>query len=125
MGDSFDVDVQLSEVDPEDYDAVVLPGGTVNADQLRVVPDALNFVESIYNSDKVVAAICHAPWVLVSLGLVEGKTITSYPTLKDDIQNAGGKWIDQDVAVDGHIITSRNPDDIPAFASAINAALAE
>jgi protease I len=89
------------------------------------VPDALNFVESIYNSDKVVAAICHAPWILVSLGLVEGKTITSYPTLKDDIQNAGGKWIDQDVAIDGHIITSRNPDDIPAFASAINVALAE
>ncbi len=123
MGDTFDVDVQLADADPEEYDAVVLPGGTVNADQLRIVPDALNFVESIYNNDKVVAAICHAPWVLVSLGLVEGKTITSYPTLKDDIQNAGGKWIDQDVAVDGHMITSRNPDDIPAFSSAIVSAL--
>ncbi len=123
MGDTFDVDVQLSDADPEDYDAVVLPGGTVNADQLRVNADALNFVESVYNSDKVVAAICHAPWVLVSLGLVEGKTLTSYPTLKDDIQNAGGKWIDQDVATDGSIITSRNPDDIPAFAAAINAQL--
>ena len=123
MGDTFDVDVRLSEAEPEDYDAVVLPGGTVNADQLRVVPDALNFVESIYNSDKVVAAICHAPWVLVSLGMVEGKTLTSYPTLKDDIQNAGGRWIDQDVATDGHIITSRNPDDIPAFSHAIIDAL--
>ena len=123
MGDTFDVDVQLSEAEPEEYDAVVLPGGVVNADNLRTVPDALNFVESIYNSDKVVAAICHAPWVLVSLGLVEGKTITSYPTLKDDIQNAGGRWINQDVALDGMIITSRNPDDIPAFSQAIVRAL--
>ncbi len=120
MGDTFDVDKQLSDVMPEDYDAVVLPGGAVNADQLRVVPDALNFVESMYNSDKVVAAICHAPWVFVSLGIVEGRTLTSYPTLKDDIQNAGGIWIDQDVAIDGHVITSRNPDDIPAFVEAIN-----
>ena len=123
MGDTFDVDAQLSDVLPEDYDAVVLPGGTVNADQLRIVPDALNFVESMYNSDKVVAAICHAPWVLVSLGIVEGKTMTSYPTLKDDIQNAGGRWINQEVVVDGHIITSRNPDDIPAFSQAIIDAL--
>lgn len=123
MGDTFDVDVALSEAEPEDYDAVVLPGGTINADQLRIVPDALNFVESMYNSDKVVAAICHAPWVLVSLGIVEGKTITSYPTLKDDIQNAGGVWINQDVASDGHLITSRNPDDIPAFSHAIIEAL--
>jgi protease I len=123
MGDTFDVDVQLNEVMPEDYDAVVLPGGTINADQLRVVPDALNFVESMYNSDKVVAAICHAPWVLVSLDVVEGKTLTSFPTLKDDIQNAGGVWIDQEVVIDGHMITSRNPDDIPAFSQAIIDAL--
>ena len=121
MGDSFDVDLQLTEVEPEEYDAVVLPGGAINADQLRVVPDALNFVESMYNNGKVVAAICHAPWVLVSLGIVEGKTITSYPTIKDDIQNAGGRWIDQDVAVDGVLITSRNPDDIPVFVEAITA----
>lgn len=123
MGDTFDVDKQLSDVMPEDYNAVVLPGGVVNADQLRVVPDALNFVESMYNSDKVVATICHAPWVLVSLGIIEGKTLTSYPTLKDDIQNAGGVWINQEVVVDGHIITSRNPDDIPAFSQAIIDAL--
>lgn len=123
MGDTFDVDEQLSEVLPEDYDAVVLPGGVVNADNLRTVPDALNFVESMYNSDKVVAAICHAPWMLVSLGVIEGRTLTSYPTLKDDIQNAGGIWISQDAVVDGSIITSRNPDDIPAFVEAINAAL--
>lgn len=123
MGDTFDVDVRMSDAEPEDYDAVVLPGGVVNADHLRTVPDALNFVESMYNSDKVVAAICHAPWVLVSLGIVEGKTITSYPTLKDDIQNAGGIWINQDVATDGHMITSRNPDDIPAFSQAIANAL--
>lgn len=125
MGDTFDVDRQLSEIEPEDYDAVVLPGGTVNADQLRVMPDALNFVESMYNSGKPVAAICHAPWVLVSLDIIEGKTLTSYPTLKDDMQNAGAIWIDQDVAQDGNIITSRNPDDIPAFVEAINEALQE
>jgi protease I len=123
MGDSFDVDIQLHDAVPEEYDAVVLPGGVVNADQLRTVPDALNFVESMYNSGKPVAAICHAPWMLVSLGIVEGKTLTSYPTLKDDIQNAGGTWIDQDVAQDGVIITSRNPDDIPAFVEAISASL--
>jgi protease I len=123
MGDTFDVDLQLSEAEPENYDAVVLPGGAINADQLRVVPDALNFVESMYNSDKVVAAICHAPWVLVSLGIVEGKTLTSYPTLKDDIQNAGGIWTDQEVAIDGNVITSRNPDDISAFSRAIVDAL--
>ncbi|MET0979811.1 MAG: type 1 glutamine amidotransferase domain-containing protein [Candidatus Saccharimonadales bacterium] len=123
LGDTFDVDKQLSDVEPEDYDAVVLPGGTINADQLRVVPDALNFVESMYNSGKTVAAICHAPWVLISLDIVEGKTLTSYPTLKDDMQNAGAIWIDQDVASDGGIITSRNPDDIPAFAEAIGASL--
>lgn len=125
MGDSFDVDKQLRDVDPEDYDAVVLPGGTINADQLRIVPDALNFVESMHNSAKPVAAICHAPWVLVSLGLVEGKTLTSYPTLKDDMQNAGAIWINQDVASDDGIITSRNPDDIPAFSQAIIDALQE
>jgi protease I len=123
MGDTFDVDKQLSDVEPEDYDAVVLPGGTMNADQLRVIPDALNFVESMYNSGKTVAAICHAPWVLISLDIVEGKTLTSYPTLKDDMQNAGAIWIDQDVASDGGIITSRNPDDIPAFVEAISASL--
>jgi protease I len=123
MGDTFDVDLQLSEAEPENYDAVVLPGGAINADHLRVVPDALNFVESMYNSDKVVAAICHAPWVLVSLGIVEGKTLTSYPTLKDDIQNAGGIWTDQEVAIDGNVITSRNPDDISAFSRAIVDAL--
>lgn len=123
MGDTFDVDVQLHDAVPEEYDAVVLPGGVVNSDRLRTIPDALNFVESMFNSGKTVAAICHAPWMLVSLGIVEGKTITSYPTLKDDIENAGGIWIDQDVAADGVIITSRNPDDIPAFVEAISTSL--
>lgn len=123
-GDSFTVDRTLSEAKPEEYDAVVLPGGVVNADHLRTVPEALNFVESIYNADKVVAAICHAPWVLVSLDIVEGKTLTSYFTLKDDIVHAGGNWVDQEVAQDGNIITSRNPDDIPAFARTIDELLA-
>lgn len=122
-GDTFDVDVQLADAVPEEYDAVVLPGGVVNSDQLRINLDALNFVESMYNSGKVVAAICHAPWMLVSLGIVEGKTITSYSTIKDDIQNAGGRWVDEDVAVDGVIITSQNPDDITAFVEAIRTQL--
>lgn len=125
MGDTFDVDVQLDEAVPDEYDAVILPGGVVNADHLRTVPDALNFVESMYNSGKLVAAICHAPWVLVSLDILQGKTITSYPTLKDDIQNAGGIWIDQDVVVEGQLITSRNPDDIPVFVEAITSYLTE
>lgn len=125
MGDTFDVDVQLDEALPDDYDAVVLPGGVVNADNLRTVPDALNFVESLYNRGKLVAAICHAPWVLVSLDILEGKTLTSYPTLKDDIRNAGGKWVDQDVVEEGALITSRNPDDIPVFVEAITSYLTE
>ena len=125
MGDTFDVDVQLHDALPDDYDAVVLPGGVINADNLRMIPDALNFVESVYNSGKLVAAICHAPWVLVSLDILEGKTLTSYPTLRDDIRNAGGIWVDQDVVAEGALITSRNPDDIPVFVEAINSHLAE
>ena len=125
MGDTFDVDVQLHDALPDDYDAVVLPGGVINADNLRLRPDALNFVESVYNIGKLVAAICHAPWVLVSLDILEGKTLTSYPTLQDDIRNAGGIWVDQDVVAEGALITSRNPDDIPVFVEAINSHLAE
>lgn len=124
MGDSFDVDRQLEDVRPDDYDAVVLPGGAFNADQLRIVTLALDFVEAMHNQDKPVAAICHAPWVLVSLGMVAGRTVTSYPTLRDDIQNASGNWVDQSVAQDGLIITSRNPDDIADFCKAIDDSLA-
>ena len=124
LGDSFPVDKTLDEVDPSEYDAVVLPGGTINGDQLRMDESARDFVNAMYNADKPVAAICHAPWVLVSAGLADGHTLTSYPTLQDDIRNAGGTWVDKEVAIDGNIITSRNPDDIPAFSRAIIDALA-
>lgn len=119
MGEAFSVDATVDEVEPDDYDAVVLPGGVINADNLRMDDIARNFVHEIYNANKPVAAICHAPWVLVSAGLIDGHTVTSYPTLQDDIRNAGGVWVDKEVAVDGTLITSRNPDDIPAFTRAL------
>lgn len=109
------VDRTLDEARPEDYDALVLPGGALNADALRVEPKAQQFAKQMDADGKVMAVICHAPWLLVSSGLVEGKTLTSYPTLRDDIENAGGKWVDQEVVVDGNWVTSRKPDDLPAF----------
>ncbi len=117
------VDVTIESLDPEQYDAVVLPGGVINADHLRLDGDAQSFVRSMAEMGKPVAAICHAPWLLVSSGLAEGRTLTSYPTLKDDIVNAGGAWVDMEVAVDDPFITSRTPDDVPAFVKAIATAL--
>ena len=109
------VDRLLQDVRPEEYDAVVLPGGVMNADLLRTNTEAQEFVRSIDRAGKVVAAICHAPWLLVSAGMTEGKTLTSYHTLRDDIENAGGSWVDEEVVVDGNWVTSRKPDDLPAF----------
>ncbi|HET8884205.1 MAG TPA: type 1 glutamine amidotransferase domain-containing protein [Candidatus Saccharimonadales bacterium] len=123
LGDVFTVDKTIDEVTTSDYSAVVLPGGVVNGDQLRIVESALDFIQAMYNDDKPIAAICHAPWVLISAGLADGHTMTSYKTLRDDIQNADGIWVDQEVVTDGNIITSRNPNDIPAFAHAIIDAL--
>lgn len=125
MGETFSVDKTLAEVEADDYDAVVLPGGAVNADQLRMVTSAKEFVLSIYNEHKPVAAICHAPWVLISAGIADGHTMTSYFTVQDDVRNAGGLWVDKEVVVDGNVITSRQPDDIPAFSQAIIEALQE
>lgn len=122
-GDTFMTDKALQDVSPDDYDGVVLPGGAVNADELRVIPEAQNFVTEMYNAGKPVAAICHAPWVLISAGIVEGHTLTSFPTIRDDIENAGGIWEDEEVSIDVNIITSRNPNDIPAFSEAIIDAL--
>lgn len=110
-----DVDQVLGDVKPEDYDAVVLPGGALNADYLRVMPKAQSFLTKIQDSGKPIAAICHAPWVLISAKLVQGRTLTSYHTIQDDIRNAGGNWVDQEVVVDNNWVTSRKPDDIPAF----------
>ncbi len=113
--DAFDVDLSFDDADPEDFDAVVLPGGVVNSDQIRIVPQAQQFVRSMQDAGKTIAVICHGAWLLVSAGLVQGRTLTSWPTLKDDINHAGGHWVDQQVAVDGNWISSRRPGDIPAF----------
>ena len=113
--DQFDIDLTFDEADPDDFDAVLLPGGAINADQIRAIPQAQQFVQRMQQEGKPIAAICHAPWLLVSAGLVKGRTLTSWPTLQDDIRNAGGNWIDQQVVVDANLVSSRKPADIPAF----------
>lgn len=114
-GISVPVDRVLAEVSADDYDALHLPGGGNNADALRVVQSAQRFVQAFDSLGKPMAAICHAPWLLVSAGLVKGKTLTSYHTIQDDIRNAGGNWVDQEVVESGNLITSRCPDDLPAY----------
>ena len=121
--DTFTADLFLSEANAEDYAAVVLPGGTVNADTIRVDKAAQDFVKSFYDNNKIVAAICHAPWLLINSGLVKGKSLTAYHTLQTDIENACGTFVDKQVQQEGNLITSRNPDDIEAFATAIDQAL--
>lgn len=113
--DLFDVDLTFDEADPKDFDGVLLPGGVFNADQIRIIPEAQRIVQGIHNDGKPIAVICHAPWLLVSAGLVKGKTLTSWPSLRDDIRNAGATWVDKEVVVDGTWVCSRKPDDIPAF----------
>lgn len=119
LGDAFKADELLENIDPEEYDALVLPGGVANADTLRMDNDARSWATRFIDQGKVVAAICHAPWLLVSADLVEGRRLTSYYTLQDDIRNAGGEWIDQPVVIDGNLITSRKPDDLDDFVEAI------
>lgn len=124
-GDTFAADATTDELSEGDYDAVVLPGGAVNADHLRMDSGVADFVRDMYDAGKPVAAICHAPWVLISAGIAqEGKKLTSYFTIQDDLRNAGANWEDSEVVVDGNLITSRKPDDIPAFNKAIIEALA-
>jgi protease I len=113
--DTFDVDLTVAEANAGDYDALVLPGGVANPDNLRTEPDAVEFVRSFFEAGKPVAAICHAPWTLVEAGVVEGRTLTSWPSLQTDIRNAGGTWVDEEVHVDSGLVTSRNPDDLDAF----------
>lgn len=120
---SVPIDGLLSDLDPDWADAVVVPGGTVNADQLRTDADAQRIVESALAAGTPVAAICHAPWLLVSAGVVKGRRLTSYPSLADDVRNAGGEWVDETVVIDRNLITSRNPDDLPAFVDAVATAL--
>ena len=109
------VDRAIGDVSAEEFDAVHLPGGTVNADSLRLVPEVQAFLRAMQDAGKPLVAICHAPWELVSAGLVRGRTLTSYHTIQDDIRNAGGTWVDREVVEDGNWVTSRQPDDLPAF----------
>lgn len=118
-GETVNVDKELSQADVHDYDALVLPGGVMNPDHLRMDPKAVDFVGQFVKSGKPVAAICHGPWMLIETGALRGKTITSWPSLKTDLKNAGANWVDQEVARDGQFITSRKPEDIPAFTRAI------
>jgi protease I len=125
-GDTFQTDKSLDEVDPDDYDALVLPGGAVNADQLRMSEKTRLWVNDFLKDGKPVAAICHAPWVLASSGAAKDRKLTSFFTIQDDMRNAGAQWSDQEVIIDGNLITSRKPDDIPAFnREIINALQAE
>lgn len=117
--DTFPVDMTLDQANPGDFDAVLLPGGAVNADALRMQPKAQDFVRQIESSKKPIAVICHGPWLLISAGLVKGKNMTSYYTIQDDIRNAGGNWSDQEVVRDGNWVSSRSPKDLPAFNKAI------
>ncbi len=113
------VDRLVSDASPDDYDALVLPGGVANPDALRTDEEAVAFVRDFVDSGKPVAAICHAPWTLVEADRVRGKRLASWPSLQTDIRNGGGEWVDEEVVVDGNLITSRNPDDIPAFSKAL------
>jgi protease I len=114
-GEEVPVDQSLDEADPGDYDALVLPGGVINADALRLQPKAVNFVKAFFDADKPVGVICHAPWTLIESGSVRGHKMTSWPSLKTDLTNAGAHWVDEEVVVDGNLVTSRKPDDLPAF----------
>jgi protease I len=113
--DAIDVDHTVSEVNPRDYDALVLPGGVINPDALRIDDQAVEFVRAFVQEDKPIAAICHGPWTLIEAGAVNGRRMTSWPSLRTDLTNAGADWVDEEVAVDGNLVTSRKPDDIPAF----------
>jgi len=114
-GDEFKVDTILDEATSEDFDALLLPGGVFNPDELRADPTAVSFVQQMAASNKPIAAICHGPQLLIEADLVKGRRLTSWPSLETDIRNAGGDWVDEEVVVDGRLVTSRKPDDIPAF----------
>lgn len=113
--DQFEIDLQINEADAKSFNAVLLPGGAENASRLREIPEAQEFVRRIQADSKPIAVICHGAWLLVSADLVKGRTLTSSPDLEQDIRKAGGNWIDQEVVVDGNLVSSRKPDDLPAF----------
>ncbi|MDO9439585.1 MAG: type 1 glutamine amidotransferase domain-containing protein [Beijerinckiaceae bacterium] len=118
-GGKVPVDLEIAAAEVEDYDALVLPGGQMNPDVLRMNDDAIALIQEFIDAGKVVAAICHAPWLLVEADAVDGKTITSWPSIRTDVENAGGEWVDQEVVIDDGLITSRSPKDLDAFVAAI------
>jgi len=113
--DRFNVDLPLDEANPDEFDALLLPGGVANPDQLRTLPKAVQFVKRFVESGKPVGVICHGPWTMIEAGVVKGRTMTSWPSLRTDLTNAGARWVDQEVVVDRGVVSSRRPDDIPAF----------
>jgi protease I len=123
--DTFTVDKVIGDVSPDDYDGLILPGGTVNADRLRMDEDVISFLQKFFADGKPVGVICHGPWSLVEADLVRGRTLTSYPSLRTDIRNAGGEVVDEEVVVDEGLVSSRNPDDLPAFCAKIVEEFAE
>ena len=124
-GDTFTVEKTFSEVSPDDYDALIVPGGTVGADTLRGTDEAASFVRGFFEAGKPVGAICHAPWALVEAGVLEGRKLTSFPSLQTDIENAGAEWVDEEVVTDQGLVTSRNPGDLEAFNTKIVEEFAE
>ncbi|MGA7435549.1 MAG: type 1 glutamine amidotransferase domain-containing protein [Solirubrobacterales bacterium] len=124
-GDTFRVDHTVAEVNQGDYAGLVLPGGVANPDNLRTDEKSVDFVKAFFDAGKPVAAICHAPWTLVEADVLRGRTLTSWPSLQTDIENAGGNWVDEEVVVDQGFVTSRNPDDLPAFCAKMVEEIAE
>ena len=119
MGDQFRVEMNVNDARPADFDALLLPGGEKNPLELRKSPESIAFIRDFYAEDKPIAAICHAPWVLIDAGIAESRNLTSWPEIQDDMKNAGAEWVDQEVVIDEKLITSRKPDDIPAFNDAL------
>jgi protease I len=117
--DTYPVDRLVADVTPDEYDALILPGGAKNPDRLRMNPDAVEFVRGIWDAGKPIASICHGPWMLVEADVVRGLTLTSWPSLRTDVENAGGHWVDEQVHVDQGLVTSRKPDDLPAFCASL------
>jgi|SRR5437588_3858758 protease I len=114
-GEEFPVDLALDNAQPEEFDALLLPGGVMNPDNLRMIPKAVAFVKSFFDADKPVAVICHGPWTVIEAGAARGRRIASWPSLKTDLKNAGAEWVNEEAVTDGNMVSSRKPDDIPAF----------